>query len=70
MERGEYVRRVLEAYRTAPGTGGAIRGPDRLLAAQLHERGSPNKRCKQKVVRMRSFTSLFYKMVTSLLWSK
>ena len=39
MERGEYVRRVLEAYRTAPGTGGAVRGPDRLLAAQLHERG-------------------------------
>ena len=41
MERGEYVRRVLEAYRTAAGTGGAVRGPDRLLAAQLHERGVP-----------------------------
>ena len=41
MERGEYVRRVLEAYRTAPGTCGAVRGPDRLLAAQLHERGVP-----------------------------
>ena len=41
MERGEYVRCVLEAYRAAPGTGGAVRGPDRLLAAQLHERGVP-----------------------------
>ena len=41
MERGEYVRRVLEAYRTAPGTCGAVRGPDRLLAAHLHERGVP-----------------------------
>ena len=41
MERGEYVRRLLEAYRTAPGTGGAVRGPDRLLAAQLHKRGVP-----------------------------
>lgn len=41
MERGEYVRRVLEAYRMAPGTCGAIRGPDRLLAAQLHQRGVP-----------------------------
>ena len=41
MERGEYARRVLEAYRAAPGTGGAVRGPDRLLAAQLHERGVP-----------------------------
>ena len=41
MERGEYVRRVLEAYRMAPGTGGAVRGPDRLLAAHLHERGVP-----------------------------
>ena len=39
MDRSEYVRRVLEAYRTAPGTGGAVRGPDRLFAAQLDERG-------------------------------
>ena len=29
----------MEAYRTAPGTGGAVRGPDRLFAAQLYERG-------------------------------
>jgi hypothetical protein len=41
MERSEYVRRVLEAYRLTPGTCGAVRRPDRLLAAQLHERGVP-----------------------------
>lgn len=39
MERGEYVRRVVEAYRAAPGTCGAVRGPDRLFAARLYERG-------------------------------
>ena len=37
----EYVRRVLEAYRATPGTSGVVRGPDRFLAAQLHERGVP-----------------------------
>jgi len=37
----EYVRQVLDAYRKTPGTMGAIRRPDRLLAAQLHERGVP-----------------------------
>ena len=37
----EYVRRVLEAYRATPGTSGVVRRPDRLLAAQLHERGVP-----------------------------
>ena len=41
MERSEYVRRVLEAYRITPGTCGAVRRADRLLAAQLHERGVP-----------------------------
>ena len=35
----EYVRRVLEAYRKTPGTMGAIRRPDRMLAAQLFQRG-------------------------------
>jgi hypothetical protein len=35
----EYVRRVLEAYRKAPGTMGAVRRPDRMLAAQLFQRG-------------------------------
>ena len=41
MERDEYVRRLLEAYRTTPGTCGVVRRADRLLAAQLHERGVP-----------------------------
>ena len=41
MERHEYIRRLLEAYRATPGTCGAVRRPDRLLAAQLHERGVP-----------------------------
>jgi hypothetical protein len=40
-EQREYVRRLLEAYRATPGTCGAVRRPDRLLAAQLHQRGVP-----------------------------
>ena len=39
--RQEYVRQVLAAYRATPGTTGAVRGPDRLLAVQLYERGVP-----------------------------
>ena len=39
MEQREYVRRLLETYRATPGTCGAVRGPDQVLAAQLHERG-------------------------------
>ena len=41
MEQREYVRRLLDAYRTAPGTAGVVRRPDRFLAAQLYERGVP-----------------------------
>ncbi len=41
MEQHEYVRRLLEAYRATPGTCGAVRRPDRLLAIQLHARGVP-----------------------------
>jgi hypothetical protein len=41
MEQREYVRRLLEAYRATPGTCGAVRRPDRWLAAQLHQRGVP-----------------------------
>lgn len=37
----DYVRQVLEAYRKTPGTTGTIRRPDRLLAAQLYQRGVP-----------------------------
>jgi hypothetical protein len=39
MEQDEYVRRLLESYRATPGTCGAARRPERLLAIQLHERG-------------------------------
>lgn len=35
----EYIHRVLEAYRKTPGTMGTIRRPDRVLAAQLYQRG-------------------------------
>jgi hypothetical protein len=35
----EYLRQVLEAYRKTPGTTGTIRRPDRMLAAQLYQRG-------------------------------
>jgi hypothetical protein len=41
MEQRDYVRRLLDAYRTTPGTCSAVRRPDRLLAAQLHQRGVP-----------------------------
>ena len=41
MEQRDYVRRLLEAYRATPGTCGVVRRPDRVLAAQLHERGVP-----------------------------
>jgi hypothetical protein len=37
----EYIRQVLDAYRHTPGTMGTVRRPDRLLAAQLHQRGVP-----------------------------
>ena len=39
LSREEYVRQVLEAYRKTPGTMGTVRRADRLLAAQLHQRG-------------------------------
>ena len=39
LSEKEYVRRVLEAYRTTPGTTGAIRRPDCMLAADLYHRG-------------------------------
>jgi len=39
--REEYIQKVLDAYRQTPGTMGTVRLPDRLLAAQLQERGVP-----------------------------
>jgi hypothetical protein len=41
MEQREYVRLVLEAYRSTPGTTGVVRRADRLLATQLYDRGVP-----------------------------
>ncbi len=41
MDQREYVRRLLEAYRVTPGTCGIVRRPDRLLAAQVYQRGVP-----------------------------
>ncbi|HYA96154.1 MAG TPA: hypothetical protein VEC95_07765 [Terriglobales bacterium] len=39
LSQEEYVRQVLEAYRHTPGTMGTVRRADRLLAAQLYQRG-------------------------------
>jgi hypothetical protein len=41
IRRQEYVQKVLDAYRHTPGTTGTVRRHDRLLAAQLHQRGVP-----------------------------
>jgi hypothetical protein len=35
----EYIRQILEAYRKTPGTAGTVSRPDRVLAAQLYQRG-------------------------------
>ena len=37
----QYVRSVLEVYCKTPGTVGVVRRPDRVLAAQLYQRGLP-----------------------------
>ena len=39
LSQEEYVRQVLEAYRRTPGTMGTVRRADRMLAAQLYQRG-------------------------------
>ncbi len=39
LSQEEYIRQVLEAYRKTPGTMGTVRRADRLLAAQLYQRG-------------------------------
>ena len=39
LSQQDYVRRVLDAYRSTPGTAGTIRRPDRMLAEQLYRRG-------------------------------
>jgi hypothetical protein len=39
LSQEEYMRNVLEAYRKTPGTTGMVRRADRLLVAQLYQRG-------------------------------
>src|SRR5437763_7672380 len=39
ISQEEYIRHVLEAYRKTPGTMGTVRRADRMLAAQLYQRG-------------------------------
>ena len=39
LDQQGYVRRVLDAYRSTPGTAGTVRRPDRMLAEQLYRRG-------------------------------
>jgi hypothetical protein len=41
INRVEYVRRLVDAYRTTPGTAGHVRRADRLLAGQLYDQGVP-----------------------------
>ena len=39
IAKKDYIRKVLAAYRRTPGTTGAVRRNDRLLAAALYDRG-------------------------------
>ena len=39
ITKKDYIRKVLDAYRRTPGTTGAVRRNDRLLAAALYDRG-------------------------------
>ena len=48
--REDYVRQVLEAYRTTPGTCGHLRRSDRLLAIQLYQRGIPLNKVENALV--------------------
>jgi hypothetical protein len=41
MTKPEYMRQVLNAYRQTPTTAGRITRQDRLLAAELYDRGVP-----------------------------
>ena len=41
MEQHEYLRQVLEAYRSTPGSTGVVHRADRLFATQLYDRGVP-----------------------------
>jgi len=50
LSREEYIQKVLWAYRQTPGTMGTVRAPDRLLAAQLQERGVPLKAVENALI--------------------
>ena len=39
ISQEEYIRQVLEAYRNTPGATGSVRRQDRMIAAQLYQRG-------------------------------
>lgn len=41
IPRERYVQRILDRYRSLPGTLGHVRRTDRRLAQQLHQRGVP-----------------------------
>jgi hypothetical protein len=41
MTKRDYVRQVLDAYLHTPTTAGRVNPPDRLLAAELYDRGIP-----------------------------
>jgi len=41
IDRQEYVRRLLDAYRRTPGTSGYIRRPDRQFVEALYEKQIP-----------------------------
>ena len=41
MSRQEYIRRLLDAYRTTPGTTGYLRSADRRLAGTLYDQQVP-----------------------------
>jgi hypothetical protein len=48
--REDYVRKVLQAYRSTPGTCGHLRPPDRVLAVQLYQRGVPFEKIENALV--------------------
>ena len=41
ISRAAYVERILDRYRSLPGTLGHVRRTDHRLAEQLHQRGVP-----------------------------
>ena len=41
LSKNDYIRKALDAYRRMPGATGTVRRNDRLLAANLYDRGIP-----------------------------